>query len=476
MSFLGTGVGVPFKNKFVGGSVDPGLALLQSATLWLNAGDPGSDSQKLANRGTGGTALDARFGSTTGVDTNDPLLLTHTGTNYLYLPGLASNGTYTVNAAALNVTGDIDIQVRVALDDWTPSGVQYLVAKRKDGAVNFAYVLAVKTTGVLTFDYGNTSTTIISADSTVATGHTDNTSYWVRVTRASATGTVTFYTAADSSTVPSTWSQLGGTVATAAGSIYAGTNFLYVGGAGSLGAVPTFGMASGKVYRARVLDGIAGTTVFDADFTANTGQSTFTESSSNAATVTINRATSGRKSVMVVRPTLLFGTDDYLEIADNALLDIDTNEQMTVIVAHREWATPVANSCFVTKFTGNFDEGWSMLRIAGATHQVRAFLESGASNVTAASGTTYSAGTYGLRGIQIDRVAQTALGTEGSTVGATTSISGLGTFVNTAALRIGTNGGAVGAFTDMELTHVAIFKGTLLTSTQLGQIATYLGV
>ncbi|MCH7637547.1 MAG: hypothetical protein IIA12_07775 [Proteobacteria bacterium] len=67
----------------------------------------------------------------------------------------------------------------------------------------------------------------------------------------------------------------------------------------------------------------AGTTVvFDADFTdrgvVTEPFATFIEKSSNAATVTINRSATGRKSTVVDVPMFLLGTDDYLEIPDDA--------------------------------------------------------------------------------------------------------------------------------------------------------------
>jgi hypothetical protein len=50
------------------------------------------------------------------------------------------------------------------------------------------------------------------------------------------------------------------------------------------------GPLTGRIYRAIIKDGIDGTTVFDADFTqVASGATSFSESSSNAATVTINQ-------------------------------------------------------------------------------------------------------------------------------------------------------------------------------------------
>lgn len=83
----------PAKPGRLTGSVpDPGLVLLQSALLYVDAASGVSGSQTLANLGTGGSALDLQMGSTSGSDTNDPLLLTHTGTDYLYLPSGSSIG------------------------------------------------------------------------------------------------------------------------------------------------------------------------------------------------------------------------------------------------------------------------------------------------------------------------------------------------------------------------------------------------
>jgi len=67
-----------------------------------------------------GNGHHAVFGSSVGVDTNDPLRLIRTNENYLYLPGTNGNYVSTPDAAPLDITGDIDIRVRISLDDWMP--------------------------------------------------------------------------------------------------------------------------------------------------------------------------------------------------------------------------------------------------------------------------------------------------------------------------------------------------------------------
>ena len=73
------------------------------------------------NLGTGGSVLDAQFGSSSSSNTNEPLALAHTGENYLYLPGVSGNNATVPDSAALDLTTEADIQVRIAFDDWTPA-------------------------------------------------------------------------------------------------------------------------------------------------------------------------------------------------------------------------------------------------------------------------------------------------------------------------------------------------------------------
>ena len=58
------------------------------------------------------------------------IMLIHDGTTpSLYLPGIGANYASTPNATPLQITGDIDVRVKVALDDWTPAVSNTLIAK-----------------------------------------------------------------------------------------------------------------------------------------------------------------------------------------------------------------------------------------------------------------------------------------------------------------------------------------------------------
>lgn len=289
---------------------------LQDATFWIDAFSGAGTS--VANLGSGGSALNARYGSTSGVDISDPVLLTHTGTNYLYTTGVVGNDATTPSATPLNINGNIECVIRVALDDWTPTAAATLVSKYNGTASTGGYEFQINPTGEMRSVWDN-GVAVVGVQSNAIPSFMDGTAYWLKYTIQPNNGAgganCDFYWAADQSVEPSTWTRLGTQVVTTTtvNSIATSTAGLRVGSRNG-----TSNQSQGKFYRVIVRDGIGGTTVFDANFTTGItsgAQVTFTESSVNAATVTINRAVSGRKSVAVVRPVWLFGTDDYMEVA-----------------------------------------------------------------------------------------------------------------------------------------------------------------
>jgi len=309
-------------------------------------------------------------------------------------------------------------------------------------------------------------------ESTVAVGATDGATTWVRATLDVDNGggqyEVRFYTSADGST----WAQLGTTKTGSVGvtSVQATTAALEVGSY-SGGAS---GVATGKFYRAQVLNGIGGTTVFDADFTTGItsgGQTTFTESSSNAATVTINRSTSGRKSVAVVRDVWLFGTDDYMEVADNDLLDFGASDSFTVVAVVRQWATFALDAVVAKKGGfGSASTGWTVysssspyLRIADGTNQPESTSASSPSSGQLAVIT-------GVRNVGSDALTTYLNGTPGASITDTTTA----TLANAEVMRVGRLSGASTSYADMELLGVAIFRRAL-SADELTSIANYYG-
>jgi hypothetical protein len=182
------------------------------------------------------------------------------------LNGVAGTYVSTPDSVAASITGDIDIRVKAALADWTPANYTGLVGKLIT-AGQYSYILYVDTgsTGKLLLQRSNDGTAVIQALSTVATGITDGATYWVRVTYASATGAVTFYTSSDGAT----WTQLGAVVSTAVGTIFNGTDIVTIG-AQSAGSISV----TGKIYQAQIYNGIDGTLAVDFDASRYAGGTT----------------------------------------------------------------------------------------------------------------------------------------------------------------------------------------------------------
>lgn len=211
---------------------------------------------------------------------------------FLDLPGESGDYASTPDAAALDITGDIDLRVEAALDDWSPTGFMALVAKWTASGDQRSYQLRITTAGEieLVWSTDGTLANVVSENSTVGLGGvvSNGGRIWVRATLDVDNGAsgydVTFYHSTDGST----WTQLGAVVTGGATtSIHAGTAIVEVGSVN----VGTATLADGGVYNAQILSGIDGTTELDANFQDQlVGATSFTEASANAATVTINQS------------------------------------------------------------------------------------------------------------------------------------------------------------------------------------------
>lgn len=253
--------------------------------------------------------------------TNGSAVSITSGTNYLNLPGTSGHYASTPDAAALDVTGDIDIRVYVAMDDWTPATDSCVLAKYNTTGNQRSYNLHVLNTGALNLQWSNDGTTQITKTSTATTGFTDGTAHWVRATldvdNGSGSNVVTFYTSEDGTT----WTQLGNTVTTAGTtSIFNSTSVLELGARNSGTAANT----AGKIFQAQVRNGIAGTIV------ANPVAGTSSITDSTGLTWTINGASSFLSFATLyggqayLQLTALTGTDVTVKLqhsGDNGVLD-----------------------------------------------------------------------------------------------------------------------------------------------------------
>lgn len=214
----------------------------QGNAFGLEWGDLLTAGQRTDTAATNGTA--AEFG--------------YDGEDFLFLSGASGNYASTPDAAGLDIVGDIDLRVRVAMDDWTPAAESTLIAKYTATGNQRSYALAVTATGALIFRWSEDGTAEKSETSSAVNTFTNGSTHWVRATldvdNGAADAAVNFYTSEDGST----WTALGAQQLNGATtSIFASTAVLELGSQ----TAGTVNLLAGKIFRAQVLSGIGGTSV-----------------------------------------------------------------------------------------------------------------------------------------------------------------------------------------------------------------------
>jgi hypothetical protein len=229
---------------------------------------------------------------------SQPLLLAHSGSNYLFSPRVDGNFCSTPSAAANSISGNIDI--RVYYQSNTSGIVQTLLMKGDTSAYNYAF--DISDTNNLRFIYGGFN--IVSSSVTV----NPLTLQYYRVTRDSLNGNVIFYTSLDGIT----FTQLGTTQTTAAGILPVNLNDISIGDNTAFAG----NGAQGNIFRLTVANSIGGAPVVDFNpnqYNAATSQTNWTSSTGEIWSVQTGTATSGYKGVLVDRTIVQSdGIDDGL--------------------------------------------------------------------------------------------------------------------------------------------------------------------
>jgi hypothetical protein len=238
---------------------------------------------------------------------------------YVYFPGTAGNYASTPDSAALSITGDIDIRAKIAMDTWgAMEQDQAIVAKWLDSTQR-SYMLRIRNGNIRCY-FSTTGADVISGSGNNAIP-TDGSVKWVRVTRASATGLMSFYTSEDGVTWTAT-----GTATGTAGALFDSTQQVEVGSYNN-GA----GRWAGKVYYAEIRNGIGGSVVgdFTPNVPAHTGvrtPSTFT-SAVGAVPWTLNG------SAWEWYPTV----SPIVSTPDTAVLDVTGDLDIRIKVTADDW-------------------------------------------------------------------------------------------------------------------------------------------
>lgn len=413
---------------------------------------------------------------TTGADTNDPKWLKYgaaadcTGKG-LYLPGVSGNYASVPDAANLDIVGDITLDCEVALDDWTPSAISVLLSKSPAiGTITDGYRLILLTTGVLRLSWGDGAANH-NIDSTVAVPVVDGQRLWVRGTLDVDNGAVghdvKFFYSYDGTT----WTQLGATVTTAiVTAIGANASVVEVGGVTG----GTASLMTGRFFRSRIWNAYTatganpagGNLILDADFTiAAVAEPYASFVTTTGQTVTINRSATGRKAAVVDRPMFLFGTDDYMECADHASLDMAAADPFSTLSALRQHAAVFgANNVWLAKSagTGAANTGYRMNGDGGA-NTMRFGISDGAvnpSDTQVQAGVGLASSIVGVRSVAADTLETFVDSVSGGSTNDTTTA----TLTNVEALRIGRFSGAGLNYADMEFIGAALWRLALSAS------------
>lgn len=423
----------------------------------------GTSSQAVRNLGTTGAALNAKAGKySTSLDISDPILLPHYGINYLYSPGGNTNNYAVTNYhAGLDITTDHEMVVCIAADVWL--GTQRWLVCKGTSDNNANYGLQINSNSDLV--WSGVTATGVKFGSAATKPHllaSDGQSIWFKMTRTNLTGEHRWYYSRSSPVAePTSWTFISSQTIAATESLVTNANYITIGQPNGF---------SGKFYRAIVRSGIGGTVVYDADFTrgiTSGGQTSFTEYSSYAATVTISRATSGRKAVAVTRSTWLFGTDDYMDVADNAALNFTTTDSYSIVAVTRQWNTPANFGRIISKGSGGVGPSYALM--TGTGYATTWGVWDTAAHAPSAVSPASSQGTLMIN--TVVRSPSTMTTYTGNTAGTAATDTTTTSLSNTAPFRIGAdyNAGGPAAFVgEMELVAIVVFRRALTT----GEIST----
>ena len=234
------------------------------------------------------------------VASSQPLLLVHSGANYWFGSAVSGNYCSTPNAAANQITGDIEIIVKANINNDATN--QAFVAKylsssqflfRKNSS-NFLQLIGSKTAGAE--DINATSTATISSGVK-----------WVKITRQASSGNTYFYTSTDGVT----YTQLGAMVSTTAGNFVNGTDAINVGIFSTSG-----NPYLGAIYRLTISNSIGGAPVVEFNpnqYNAATSQTQWTSTTGEVWTINTGTATGGYKGLIVDKTYIQNdGVDDFL--------------------------------------------------------------------------------------------------------------------------------------------------------------------
>lgn len=456
--------------------------ILSEAVGWWDAGLSGyrKGDRLLRNIGTAGGFLDLALGGNRSVATsNDPLFLAPEDQGYLWQPSGSGNQTSVPHSAGVEVTGDVDLAIHLQADSWSGYAANTYFLRKGSNSATDSYALQINTANFLRFAYGDGAARLAASTESTTT-LTPGKAYWLRGTRRASDGKVRFYTSTDPATTPwasISWTQFG-TDVTITGSGTATGNTTVVN-MGIIGASQTDAAFRRCIVR-NGFDG-AGSTVLDVDTSVITSAAATSFTATTGQTVTIGRATSGRKVVAVpgrrygTRPVFLFGTDDFLECVDgwqHNLLNFGQQDSFTVLAALRQWPNAGNARYIVSKIPGQATVGSPGWALSTGTTPAGSSV---AATLTDTPSVTSDAYSYGVTNVVVSQKTRgdiNGIAVNGVlTTSPFTNKTSPRDFSNSSPLRI-CGSAATANLTDMEFYAAAIWR-RVLTPREISVLSTY---
>jgi hypothetical protein len=266
---------------------------------------------------------------------SQPLLLAHSGVNYWWNGGVAGNYVSTPNAAANQITGDIEMIAYV--DYKNNSGYQFLTSKSNSSGIAYTLDFYIDSSDFLNFQfslplYQNATSTIKISNPFVG---------YIKINRIASTGVVKFYTSLNGIT----YTQLGSNVSTVLGNLAINNDNLDVGR-----YFNGTNLFQGKIYRVTLSNTIGGAPVVDfnpATYNAATSQTAWT--SSTGEVWTINRSTGATYCGILVDQTkmqTIAGLSQLVSGTANTFVT-GNNVTYTLYVGSQQFGSPL-QQCAVT--------------------------------------------------------------------------------------------------------------------------------
>lgn len=305
------------------------------------------------NLGWGGPDLDARYGSSTSPNTNDPTLLPAASRRYAWIENPGGVPANWIQLSGISrpadASEDLRTEAQIPLVDGFPQRTANILHYHEWNAANVMRFILSMSDG--TFPGTNVDLSVVTA----ATGCGIGDMLQARSTWDPATDTHTVYVRRPGLDLASDvgWIEVGSAV-------YAGKEL------NTANSPPRFGLGdsnrsfNGRWQRARRSNN--GALVFDVDIDSCPSDDATSFTCSTGQTVTFVRSTSGRILETVKDlPVWLYGTDDYHTVIHDGRLSFPTNAPRSLVVVARQWTFVGAAQLLSNKAgAGSAGTGWGI--------------------------------------------------------------------------------------------------------------------